>query len=195
MYLVCACMRACVCTRVHTHVWLHTRAHTCVVACAIMYIRGSEDKLWESVLSLHYANPRDWMQVIRLGSKLLPTEPALWLLLTNLEVRSLRQVSWKWNQGVNSPVISASGSRGGLTPVHFRLVEVTDVPGLLASALSSQPAVMHPSVPSPQSSALLTSLCLCSAFLRSLGLYWSCAYNSGPILRLADLHASFQLKL
>lgn len=55
----------------------------CICACmyaymyiqAIMWIYGSEDNLWEWVLSIYYVNPRNQTPVVIFGSKCLYSGP------------------------------------------------------------------------------------------------------------------------
>lgn len=48
-----------------------------ICICVCSYILRSEDTLQESLLSFHHMGPGDWTQIIRLGSRTLPTYPSL----------------------------------------------------------------------------------------------------------------------
>lgn len=49
----------------------------------VVHKKKSGDNLWDLVLPSYYVGPKDHMQVIRLGSKSLPTEPShqTWVLI------------------------------------------------------------------------------------------------------------------
>lgn len=98
----------------------------CVCVHVTAYLWRAEDHFQESILSFHYVGPRDWTQVVRLGSKYL--YPIILLPVHSLNLTpkllsyycfSLVPTRPQWSHSSVSKFLVGLPSSASLSPAEF----------------------------------------------------------------------------